>query len=233
MRTSSEVWMRRVGVALAAIAIFETGCAGPPPRRPEPAPAAARRATEAAADTGRIELEIEAGGRRVLAVGDTLHLRPQLAEVHGDAAFVRPTARHSGYTWLSSRPDVATVGADDGVLVARAVGDAIVELRGEGREAFATFSVIPRAVSVRWEPAELALRVGERAVVRAVALDGAGRVVALLPLASVGGTQGVLARAEQSRDGGWIALHAEHPGTTYLTAYLGPREAQLRVTISP
>lgn len=75
----------------------------------------------------------------------------------------------------------------------------IVEVEGGGRDAAYTYSVIPPVASIRWEPSELDLKVGERAVVRAVALDGSGRVVALLPLGSVGGMSGALASSREAQ----------------------------------
>jgi hypothetical protein len=223
--------MLRVCAVVAAVATLGVGCGGGRARVGPALPAVTPQGPPA----GRVELRVAgaAPGRGgVLAVGDTLRLRPEVADCAVDVCAVRLAPPPAAYAWRSYHPDVASVGAD-GALVARAVGDATVEVRGEGREAFATFSVIPPAAAIRWEPAELTLQVGDRAVARAVALDSAGRIVALIPLASVGGPEGALARAEPLQRGGWVVVRAEHRGTTYLDAYLGARAARLRVTVRP
>lgn len=208
--------VRWAAIALATLLTCAAGCA---------------RVSRAEAPHDRIVLSMVPSGHTLLAVGDTLQLRAQLVEFHEDAGFVRPGPPRGEYRWQSSDADVASIGAADGTLVARAVGDVTVELEGEGREAANTYSVIPSVASIRWEPSQLELRVGAGAVVRAVALDSSGRVVALLPLASVGGMSGALATATQSERSGWIRVRGGQPGTTWLTANLGTREARLRVTI--
>ena len=79
--------MRRTTVVIAALVWWGTGCAAAPAARQRGVSPGADARLVAPPDT--VTLSIAPPGRVMLAVGDTLQLRPELVEHYADAGFVR------------------------------------------------------------------------------------------------------------------------------------------------
>ncbi|MDV7398307.1 hypothetical protein RZS08_43285, partial [Arthrospira platensis SPKY1] len=83
----------------------------------------------------------------------------------------------SALRWSTNAPQVATV-ADNGLVVARAPGEARIAVSAGGRSATASIVVTAREVAtLQLAPVALALRLGRTAPLVARPLDGDGQLL--------------------------------------------------------
>jgi len=81
------------------------------------------------------------------------------------------------FTWSSSAPAIATVGASTGTATAHAAGTVIITASGAGHSGAATLVVAPSIATVDVAPLTLTIGVGDSVSYTAVARDAGGTVV--------------------------------------------------------
>jgi hypothetical protein len=120
-------------------------------------------------------------------------------------------------------------------VVAHAPGRARLSARREGDDLAHVITILPPVATLDWEPAEVRLAVGETAIVRAVARDSAGDVVAIVSWSSASHRlprTGAAVDLRPLEDQSLLVTGLE-PGVTCLETRLAHRTAMARIVVTP
>ncbi len=172
-------------------------------------------------DSRPIGAVIVSPAQATLSEGEQLTLSVQVTDGSGNLLTGRPL------TFSSGNPSSATVDAN-GAVRAIAAGSATITVRSEGQEGTMRVTVLPTPVaSVRIEPANDTLAVGDSVALRAIPLDASG---APLPASSrTTWTSGAPTVVSISSNG---VVRALSPGTGLVFAVVDGRLATARVHVA-